>query len=110
MDDLDDGHVGVVVADDEQAGVDEVGEHAGGAGQLLELAARRGDAGAVAGDEAGEQRAHDVLIATRERVVDLIGVGRQRAGDAAEREVAIARDAMRGAIARVPQLRGGEAE
>ena len=77
--------------------------------QLLELAARRRDARAVGGDEAREQIAHGVLIAAREAGVDLIGVRRERAGDAAEREVRVVRDPARAARSRAcPQLRRGE--
>jgi hypothetical protein len=81
-------------------------EHRLRAGELLELAARGGDTRAVARDEAREQIADDVAVAICEAAVDLVGVARERSGDAADRGVCRVVDRTSAALR--PQLRRGE--
>ena len=90
--------------------IDDAVDLAGVGRQLVELAHRHDRAGALGGDQAQEQRTDQGLLARRALGDHGVGVAGERTGDAADAVVAVGVSMAAVAVARLPQLAGGELE
>src|SRR3569832_821265 len=106
VDELDGGRVHDNEARRDQQAEDPIGI----AAELAQLGCIDARARALRGDQALEDRARELLIVPREARDHLVGVGRERTRDAADRAVALLGEPAMLAIAGLPQLRRGELE